>query len=244
MNPIEFDSIIEGQTVHLLYYVSKATAKNPIILYLHGWSSRPNRKVLELLVDKGYESMAVVFRGHEGSDGQLDEVSAHNALDDATLAYDELIKRVGRERPIVVLGSSYGSYIGVLLSKERLVHALSLRVPANYADANFDRPKLEGDSDKEAVMAWRRQPLTAEENRALKAIHEFTGRIQVIESGVDEQIPHQTVQNYIDAIATPEQLHYCVMEGWGHSFSYDDAKAAQYVEVVTAWLGEIPNASS
>src|SRR5262245_52195248 len=42
---------------------------------------------------------------------------------------------------IAVVGSSYGGYLGVLLTSERKVTSLALRAPAICSDADFDRPK-------------------------------------------------------------------------------------------------------
>jgi esterase/lipase len=239
MNPREFDTAIQSEKIHVLHYTPERTAKKPVLLYLHGWNSRPNREVLAALCERGYESFSPTFRGHEGSDGDLSRVCPRDALEDAIAAYDEVFRHIGESRKIVLLGSSYGSYIAALLSTARNVAALSLRVPANYPDELFDQPKISGDIDTKQTMAWRNLPLTSSDNRALAAIHHFSGDVQIIESGADEQIPHQTVQNYIDALADCTRLDYQVMKGWSHSFSHESQKAKQYVDVVSAWLDRI-----
>lgn len=138
---------------------------------------------------------------------------------------------------IVAVGNSYGSYISARLSAERELAGLSLRVPANYADENFDKPKwiMSGDSDPE-LNAWREQVIGPAENKALKAVHDFKGAIQIIEAEKDELVPSQTVQNYVHAVADESKLDYHLMEGWPHSLGDSEERQRQFRDILLNWL--------
>lgn len=227
---------VDGQKVLVKLYASVEKPRTQVVLLLHGWNSRPDEQAAEHFSSLGYNVAAVAFRGHEGSDGDIRSITAENSLADAVAAYDYLRAYMPVESEVIVVGSSYGSYIAVLLSTVRPVKALSLRVPANYPDVTFYDPKWGDGSDNLLTTAWRKQSIAASENMALQAISSFQGHIQIIESGADEQIPHQTVQNYINAVADPSRLDYHFMPGWSHSIRRDDAKSNQYVALVQKWL--------
>lgn len=231
---------VANKRIEVQLYEPPLQRKNTAILYLHGWNSRPNQFVLDMLSERDYLCVAPVFWGHEGSDGAIQSVTAADALADAVAAYDFLREQVGNEDNISVIGSSYGAYIGALLTEERPVSALALRVPANYPDERFDQPKWGDGAENEQINQWRQQALSWQSNRALAAVHAFRGHIQIIESGADEQVPHQTVKNYVDAVYDPAKLEYKIMPNWPHSFSYHSARAGQYVDTVFAWLDNLP----
>ncbi len=230
---------VDGQKVLVKLYASVEKPCGQAILLLHGCNGRrPNELAAEQFSSRGYYCAAVAFRGHEGSDGDIRSITTENSLADAVAAYDYLHAHMPEESEIIVVGSSYGSYIAVLLSTVRPVKALSLRVPANYPDVTFYDPKWGDGSDNPITTAWRGQPVNASENMALYAISDFQGDIQIIESGADEQIPHQTVQNYVDAVPNSSRFEHHLMSGWPHSIS-DDAKSNEYVALVQKWLNKL-----
>lgn len=227
---------VDGQKVLVKLYASAPTSRRQAILLLHGWNSRPDERAAEHFSSLTYNVAAVAFRGHEGSEGDIRSITAENSLADAVAAYDYLRAYMPVESEVIVVGSSYGSYIAVLLSTVRPVKALSLRVHANYPDVTFYDPKWGDGSDNPVTTAWRKQCIAASENMALQAIGSFHGDIQIIESGADEQIPHQTVQNYVDAAPDSSRLEHHLMPGWPHSISNDAVKSNEYLAIVQKWL--------
>lgn len=72
-------------------------------------------------------------------------------------------------------------------------------------------------------------------NRALAAIHDFRGKIQIIEDEVDEIVPRQTSQNYAAAVVNSSQLSYEVIAGAAHELATEQQRA-EYDQRLTRWI--------
>jgi esterase/lipase len=131
--------------------------------------------------------------------------------------------------------------MATLLSAEREVSALSLRVPANYPDERFSDAQLPQapDQSNTSLTEWRKQIIKYDQTRSLKSLHNFQGQIQIIEAEEDEIVPHETVQNYVNAISDKNQLDYHLMKGWPHSLGLDPQRNQQYQDMLLNWLNKI-----
>jgi hypothetical protein len=141
--------------------------------------------------------------------------------------------------PIVAVGSSYGSFNAVLLTVEREVEALSLRVPANYQDEEHELPKWERGGEDPAILAWRHEKLDENATASLRALHSFPGKVQILEAEFDEVVPSQGVRNYGDAVKEPSQLEYHVMKGWPHSLGDHEQRNKEYQTILLEWLNRL-----
>lgn len=202
-------------------------------LFIQGWMGHQNVKAAQKLAEGGFTSMAYDMRGHGESEGDLAEFSRADFVQDALAAYDFLREQVGEGVKIGVVGSSFGSYTAVLLAEKRAVHCLSLRVPASYPDDGFEKPHLPV-AGSDALHNWRKKPLRYTQNRAFGALHDFTGPVQIIEAGADEQVDRQAIQNYVDAVADKERLSYALMEGAPHSLVSEELQS-EYEDLLIGW---------
>lgn len=230
---------VADQEIAVKLYKPKSNHQNIALLFIHGWTGQPNENAATFVAEHGYTSLTIVLRGHEGSDGDIKAISAQDSLDDAKVAYDFLASQVPRGKSIIAVGSSYGSYIAVLLSEIRELIGLSLRVPAAYPDELFGFPKWGRGSEDPAVAAWRHTKVAHDQNLAFNQLHNFNGQIQIIEAENDDQVPHETVQNYLNAVAGKEKLEYKVMKDWPHSLGSDEKRNAEFKEVLLSWLERV-----
>lgn len=196
-------------------------ANNPTILFIHGWTSAKERsyQYATHLTSLGYISFLFDMRGHGGSEGDLNTATTKEFLDDTATVYDYVLTIKGVDKGnISVVGSSFGSYLAILLSAMRPIKRLALRVPADYANEFFNRSKMEttGITTPE-VLEWRFKPKGVHETFALEAISKFNGDILIIESGKDTIVPHQTTQNYINAIQDKQKLTHKIIQNAPHS---------------------------
>lgn len=233
--PIEFEAgglILRGK----LYEADSPTKL--AVLFLHGWTGKPNEDAAKMLAANGFTSMAFSLSGHNDSNGKLEDVTRGGSLQEAIAAYDYFKRLLRGGTRIIAAGSSYGSYLAALLSEEREAAGLSLRVPANYPDENFKEPQLPQapDSGNTTLAEWRKRMIGYDATRSLKAINKFDGPIQIIEAEEDEIVPHQTVQNYVNAVKDKSKLDYHFMKGWPHSLGTDPARNRQYQEILFDWL--------
>lgn len=213
--------------------------QRPGVLFIHGWQSGQNRffTLAEELAQKGFICLTFDLAGHQESEGDINNLSVKNYVEACVSAYDYLtaIPRVNTN-DITVIGSSFGSYLGVILTSYRPVKNLILRVPSNYPDDQFEENKKLKSSSSPEVMDWRLKKLDSRATKSLKATGEFQGNILLVESEKDELVPHQTVQNYLDAVTNKDKLTYLLMKDAPHSIMGDPELTKQFNQAVLKWL--------
>lgn len=195
--------------------------KNPAILFVHGWTSCKERsfQYAEVLSKLGFICFLFDMRGHGKSEGDIKSFTNRDFFEDVLGAYDYLSKIEGVDIDnISAVGSSFGGYLVALLSKKRKLKNISLRVPADYDDSDFDKLKYKNTGfNNPEVMKWRNTKRSFDETSALAAIHEFAGKIQILEAEKDTIVPHRIIQNYIDAVTDKSKLTYVILKDAPHS---------------------------
>lgn len=208
--------------------------KSSAVLLLHGWESAQDRlfSLAERLAELGYICLTVDLRGHGETPGNRGELSRKDFLNDAFAAYDFLATQTHVDvAQISVVGSSFGAYLAALLTAQRAIAWLVMRVPADYEDETFELPRAQDDGDK---AVWRTTPRSWESTAALRAVHAFEGQILLVEAGRDEVVPKQTIINYKSA--APENIEHHVMEGAPHSFTGSPHLKEAFNALVVEWL--------
>jgi esterase/lipase len=230
---------VEGQKVAAKYFEPAEPIKKLALLFLHGWTGRPNEHAASFMASNGSPAMTIIMRGHPGSEGDIKTVTAKDSLQDAINAYDFLKSKITSDTKIVAVGNSYGGYISTLLSAERELAALSLRVPAGYPDDIFEQPKWGKGHEDSEVDAWRHTSVSFSENRAFGLIHKFPGQIQIIEAEEDAIVPSQTVKNYVDAVSDKSKLEYLLMKGWPHSLADHPERNQEFQTALLEWANKV-----
>ncbi|MGF7229487.1 MAG: alpha/beta hydrolase family protein [Candidatus Saccharibacteria bacterium] len=202
-------------------------------LFIQGWQGHQNVVAAQNLANLGFSSMTYDMHGNGESEGDLGDFSRAEFLDDAANMYDYFKQQLPQGTKIGVIGSSFGSYTGVLLAAERAVHCLSLRVPATYPDDGFAKPQLP-QINAAGLVEWRKKPLDHHQNKAFQVLHDFGGEVLIIESSEDTVVPQQACQNYANAVADPTKLQYHVMHGAPHSL-INDEQHREYGRILTDW---------
>lgn len=210
----------------------------PAVLLIHGWESAQDRmfSLAEELSHAGCVCLTVDLRGHGKSEGDHRVCSRKEFLRDVVAAYDLLVAQTDVDRDLVfAIGSSFGGYLAALLTAERPIRGVALRVPADYRDEGFDTSLYEQRGQGEHTD-WRSRPHAVDETAALRAIHSFTGPVLVVESELDELVPQATVASYGEAVAEQQNLTYVVMKAAPHSISRHPELQKEFARIVTSWL--------
>lgn len=191
---------------------------SPGLLFVHGRGSdrsgyvvRAERAAAEL----GATCLAIDLTGHGGSSGTYPATSPRQHLADVLAAYDALAGRrdVDPAR-IGVCGASYGAYLAVRLTKERDVARLLARAPTIVADADLDTPLCSLDGDRRTATA----------QALVRALHDYSGPMLVVESENDEVIPRAVIDAYVTAArwasheVIPGASHGLVEPEWRAAF--------------------------
>ena len=233
---IQFQS--GGYTLAGNLFLPASNPKPLAFLLIQGWQGHQNVAAAKALAGKGYPAMTYDMRGHGDSQGDLALFSRADFIKDAVVAYDLLVGKVSAGTHIGVIGSSFGSYTAILLSKERDVYSLSLRVPAAYPDEGYDKPQAAQKEASGDFHAFRIRKVTFAQNRACQALHDFARPIRIIESGADEFVPHQVIENYLAAVQDKAKLTYQIMDDAPHSLETPEQRTA-YEKTLLAWVATL-----
>ena len=213
----------------------------PGVLFVHGWGGNQEQYLerARAIAALGCVCLTFDLRGHGRGDSSREEVTREHNLADAVAAYDLLAARRPEERSaIAVIGSSYGAYLAAILTTQRDVAWLGLRAPALYRDSDWELAKRRLHGDDGDLQGYRRQRITPDENRALRACRDFTGDVLLVESEHDDTVPHTTIENYIEACKHARSLTYRVIEGADHGLG-DPAAQQAYTALLVSWATEI-----
>ncbi|HEU0203326.1 MAG TPA: alpha/beta fold hydrolase [Burkholderiaceae bacterium] len=212
----------------------------PGVLFVHGWGGSQQQYLARARETAALGCVCLTFnlRGHAETMAKRETVSRETNLGDVLAAYDVLAKQPDVDRAaIAVVGSSYGGYLGALLTTLRPVRWLALRAPALYHDSGWDTPKLQL-AKAQSLVQYRRSVIKPEENRALRACAAFRGDVLVIESELDDIVPHPVIKSYTEACTQAHSLTYRVIKGADHGLA-DESAQRSYTALLTNWLSEM-----
>ena len=212
----------------------------PGVLFVHGWGGSQEQYLARAREVAALGCVCLTFdlRGHAGTQPQHETVTRENNLHDVLAAYDVLAShRAVDSSAIAVVGSSYGGYLGAILTKLRPVKWLALRVPALYMDNGWGLPKRQLHKEQD-LATYRRSLVRPEDNRALRACAEFKGDVLLVESECDKVIPHEVICSYRDAFVRSHSLTYRVIENADHGLS-EDRWQRTYTSLLVGWMTEM-----
>lgn len=211
---------------------------HPAILFVHGWTSEKARsfQYAQALADSGYICFLFDMRGHGKSEGDRNALTSREFLEDVLAAYDYFVKVEGVDvHDISAVGSSFGAYLITLLSEKRTIKNLALRAPADYPNEQFDELKVRVPGGDPTVVEWRKRPRGHDGSFALVALHHFPGEVLFIESENDDKIPHQTIVNFMNALADQKQATHVLMKGASHSIKEGPFRD-EVQKILTEWF--------
>jgi dipeptidyl aminopeptidase/acylaminoacyl peptidase len=177
------------------------------------------------------------LRGHARHVAQRLQVTREDNLRDVLAAYDELVSHPTVDpESIAIVGSSYGGYLGAIVTAMRPVRWLALRAPALYRDGDWEVPK--GKLDRDDLATYRRSPVEAGDNRALAACLAFRGDTLIVESEYDKTVPHPVIESYLGAFKRVRSVTYRVISEADHALSQEEWRQS-YGMVLVSWITEM-----
>lgn len=232
------DIQVEGGTV--AGTIISPDVQVPGVLFVHGWGGSQEQYVARAkeIAALGCVCLTFDLSGHAGTQVQQETVSREKNLADVLAAYDTLAAYGNVDSSaIAVVGSSYGGYLSAILTSMRPVKWLALRVPALYMDSGWELPKRQLHKDQD-LDTYRQSLIPAAENKALRACAAYPGDVLVIESELDDIVPHAVISNYVEACIQPRSLTYRVIKGADHGLSTDAGQRA-YTALLVNWMTEM-----
>lgn len=217
----------------IFFYPTVQKRKYSAILFINGGGNKKktNYSYAKALSRYGFLCFLFDMRSYDENRNVLRN---KDFLDDALKAYDVLYSadKVDIDN-MSIFGTSFGGYLAALLSSKRKIKQMVLRVPADYPDMFFEKSIALSSGRNPIVKQWRKKVKKYTESKALEAVHNFNRDILIIESELDEKIPHQTIENYINSIDDKKKLTYFLMKGALHN-----SKENTFKKEVEKILGE------
>lgn len=112
------------------------TPKGQVLLVLPGFTSTKKKYeelIAALVSSTGYSALVLDYAGHGKSPFNLDDLSRADNFSDVVAAFDWLVQHYSQKK-ITVLGTSYGGFHSVYLTKFRTFENIIFRVPASYPE--------------------------------------------------------------------------------------------------------------
>lgn len=212
----------------------------PGVLFVHGWGGSQDQYLARAREIAGLGCIGLTFnlRGHVETRPLFETVSRDINLRDVVAAYDVLAARRHVEpASIALVGSSYGGYLGAILTTLRPVRWLALRAPALYIDTGWSSPKLELHR-KQDLKTYRGHLVAPADNRALAACEAFDGDVLLIESQHDDIVPRTVLSSYREACTHARSLTYRCLAGADHGLTAEGDQRA-YTLALRKWLNEM-----
>lgn len=211
----------------------------PGVLFIHGWGGSQEEDMVraEEIAQLGCICFTFDLRGHARHADERNIVTRADGLADVTAAYDFLASQDGVDASAIgVVGTSYGGYLAALLTAERAVNWLALRVPALYPDSHWNVPKAL--IDRGEINRYRGAFRNADEDRALAACEGFTGDVLIVESENDNYVPHVAIRSYVAAFHRASSLSHRILKGADHSLRNESCRKA-YNRLLLHWMEEM-----
>lgn len=210
----------------------------PGVLFIHGWGGCQEQDLAraEEIAQLGCVCFTFDLRGHARHDADRNRVTRSDGLADVTAAYDFLVSQPGVDlSAIAVVGTSYGGYLAALLTAERPVAWLALRVPALYPDSEWDVPKAL--LDRTEINRYRTHFRSGHQDRALAACEAFAGDVLIVESEYDDYVPHAAISSYMASFRRSRSLNYRILKGADHALQ-DEKQRKTYNTLLINWVEE------
>lgn len=198
-------------------FTPEGAGKEFCVLWIQGWSSSmdSHREGVERMSKKSSVPFATLdYAGHGLSTIALEESTRKQQHEEVAALFDQL-KKEGYEK-IIVIGGSFGGYMAALLAGERPAHAAVLRVPAMYADDEFElaHNKTRKWENPDLDQQYKKDDPYIKDNTAVRAINSFDGFVYVLEHELDEVVPRNMPQGYYSAA---KHGNYLIVPNTKHS---------------------------
>jgi len=200
-----------GKPQHLeLWWLPHTNAEAPTLLYLHGtFRNLPqNLPKINALREAGFAVLAVDYRGWGLSTPIVP--SEQSIVQDAEMAWAELMRREARPAQRVIYGHSMGSGVAVDLASRLTVQAQYGGLILESAFTSF--------ADVARQASWLARLLhlfTREHFASIDKIAKVQAPLLMIHGTLDSTIPIKLGQDLFDAANAPK--HWVAIEGGQHS---------------------------
>ena len=211
----------------------------PGVILFHGLTSNEKNyiPIAQKLGESGIAALTVSVRGHGTSQGDFKTLTIRDGFADGLATFDFFVQQdFLDDKRIGICGSSLGAAIAAMISKERKVESLILRVPATYTSLMIDMTYPQIMSEEKSIFQNNENP---SDTPPVKALEDFKGSILVITSEHDEIIPEKIPAAYLSMAKVAKKKELRAILGAAHSLSLSgDRQRQQFVDWAIEWFKE------
>ncbi len=237
MFDLEFET---GAKVRMRY--APGAKALPTVLVVPGWGSdvlgsSTYGAVAESLLSAGYHCCLLVFRRWHGPTRHTGKATWHDHLQDIKKAYAWLTdnERVDATR-MCGFGTSHGGFLLAKLLNELPMQLLALRAPALYADDRIPDARSPEYMEDAEYWEWCSSVRAREDSSVLNAINTYTGKLLIVVSECDEQVPRTVMQSYGLAASEARLVEEVVIPGAFHGLSGKPRE--DFLDIMKQWFIE------
>lgn len=214
------------------------TDNNNVLLVLIGYTTKKvnYHELVTAIVEKtGYSALVIDYTGHGDSPYQLEDLNpAQNFLEVIT-AYDWLVEK-HPDKTISVMGTSYGSFMAIQLTKYRAPKKLILRVPAMYPPDSF-YTRWKDMEPEELRHGYRADPANFVNHPLLARASKYKGQAYVLTHELDESCPKSSTTPVAKAFGAETWEAKGLVHSLGKS-TYTPEQLEEYIDKIASWLND------
>jgi esterase/lipase len=191
--------------------------------------------IAQKLAEKGIVGLTLSIRGHGDSDGNFDNLTILDAIQDGFNAYDFLTSYdfIDNNR-IGVCGASLGAAIALAVAQKHQVKSLVLRVPALYTPEMIDMTYKKIMSDEENIFA---KISDFSEIPAIKSMEYYKGNLLIVTSENDSVIPPQIPKALLENAISTKSKKLVEIKDATHAL-LNDKWREQFVRNTVQWFSK------
>jgi uncharacterized protein len=236
MKKVTIPTTNQQKLIGTLFYPDVIAEKNPAVMFIPGWTSEEKsyHQRAQAIVNLGYMCLTISLRGHGESDGNREDFSRADHLEDVLSSYDFFASQTSVDpNHISLVGASYGGYLASVAAGKRRINTLVLRAPAFYYNKNFTMPTAELVGKRETEFF---QNLHLEkDNLALSGVKKVTTQLLVVESEHDQIIPHTIIELYLSSIENEAKKMHTLIHYADHQLSKEEWKQT-FIDILKDWF--------
>lgn len=243
---------IDGAKGKLVAIIQKPELRQgeqcPMVVLCHGFGGRKDGPMFELIADSlanhGIASVRFDFNGHGESEGEFQEMTVLNEIEDAkqVIAYVRDLRYVSR---VAIAGHSQGGVVASMTAgemEEGDIAAVALMAPAAVLRDDAIRGTVMGQPQQgdpadppEYINLWglklgRDYILSAQLLPIYRTAMRYHGPALIVHGTADRVVPYTYGERFNDIWPRSE---YVELDGFDHGFSQNIYRAT---EIVSSWL--------
>ena len=229
---IEF--IVNNTILRGSIFTPKGKGPFPAVIFFHGSGSKGLKyfEAAKHLSESGVLAFVFNFRGCGLSDGDYLSQTYEDAFLDAKSAFELLLcQNIDPER-IGVVGGSFGGFIASILLPQILIKSLVLLNPSAH-DGDFSEKIDMGGLDNE--IKYFANPLNWEDSKSFENIQNFKGKLLIIKSQNDENVPHEVLDKYFQKAINTTKKELIKIANADHRLSKDVWKE-DFFSIIRDWF--------